>query len=337
MHDIVKNRVLVVSGVPLDHTPIVRALISTYRQNRYEVEIIEYDGLSPAKFIRRAISRILMNCGECSKIIFVGVQSLPLLASVSWFGKWFSPELLYWALETYFLHDDNSLVNKLLVFERVVRWNIVTLMVPVKERLSGHNYNYKHCCVLENVGRAGERFIIRSLNNRDRISFVFYGALNESRVYIEEFIRFVINNAEYYTLAVIGDISRLEKKYREYENVYFYAATDHDSLIIKLKENYHYSIVGYKPINFNLMNCAPNKLYEAMSVSLPVIANSLNPTLRRVVANTKAGVLVDFSRLAEELSYSELVNGYNKANIHAYDAYSTRYNLENAIKNCNLM
>ena len=180
MHDIVKTRVLVVSGVPLDHTPIVRALISLYRQNGYDVKVIEYDGISPAKFIRRTASHILMNCEGCSKIIFVGLQCLPLLASVSWFGERFSSELLYWALETYFLRDDNSLVNKLLVFEKIVRWKMVTLVVPVKERVSGHNYNYKRCCVLENVGRSGERFITRSLKNGERVSFVFYGALDES-------------------------------------------------------------------------------------------------------------------------------------------------------------
>ena len=100
----------------------------------------------------------------------------------------------------------------------------------------------------------------------------------------------------------------------------------HDDLISALRTRFHYSIVGYKPISFNYRFCAPNKLFESYSLSLPVLASSENPTLSRLVGD--CGVVSDFSSLNAADLYERLQNGYIKKQESAFSAYIEKFNFD---------
>jgi len=334
-----RPKILLITGVENERTPVLQSFINYYEKEGFIVELIEYSiqsskFISRLKFIFKSLYSIFFK--EFEQLIFVGIQTLPILFISQCFFK--TKNAIYWSLESYNVKDGNSLILKLLVFEKFISWNYITLLLPIEERLVYHtNFKYRNTYILPNLPNKGTPFIKRTINKGGHIHFVFYGNLDQSSTYLIEFINFVKHNRDKFKLDIIGNSQEINKLVRDIPNIFYRGPLGHACLMQALRDNYHFSIVGYRPINFNTLNCAPNKFYESISLSLPIIGNRLNPTIKRVISQTKAGLYLDFSRLPSELYYDKILQNYSFYNENAYFSYLTNLNFENFISKIDIL
>lgn len=329
---VVRNRevargIAIISGAQLEGTPVVRAFRDYWQTRSVEVTVVEY-AAKRGEFLGNAVKTI-RHCGKDVILIFVNPQSLPVLLLAQLFKR--KNPKFYWALESYQPVETKGPLRMTVLLEKLISERNTGLIVPIEERRPFYADRFARSLVIENVPRKGLNFIKRSLGAGERIALVHYGSLRASDTYVEEFCELVSAHPRLFTLDLIGEIPRSVLS-KERENIQCIARLKHDELIARLRRKYHYSLVGYRPTNYNNTYCAPNKLFESMSLSLPVLGNSRNPPLVRVLSETGGGELVDFERLDAETLLAQLAHNYAKKNVCAFRAYSQQYNFESVIE-----
>jgi len=325
----VKSNIIFISGVKFDITPILKYSSVDLCDNS-NVITIEYCHKKIFEFIFKSIYTILRT-RNTTAIIFVGAQSLPLLFVIQLFYK---NKLFYWALESYkFKFIKSPFVSKILIFEKFIYWKKINLIVPTKDRLEFYKKRkFKNTFIVSNCPPIGTKYKNREIIESEKIKLVIYGRLNNNDVYIKEFVDFCSQYSEKFELHIIGWDFELSDYISKFNNIIYHGFKDHKSLITML-DLFNYSVIGYRPYDYNNKYCAPNKLYEAFSQSLPVIVNKMNPPLDNFISSDNCGISLDFDNLNTE-AYLEIVNKskeYPLMNNKCYNLYLDSYNLSNEL------
>lgn len=311
-----RERILIISGVPIDRTPVVKYTLEKFSQEKYQIQKIEYNN-SRIKFLFIGLGKLLR--GKNSHVIFVGLQSLPLLI----IAHFFKINVSYWFLESYLGDEDNSIALKTLKLEKFVKWSNTTAIFPNIERINPYkSRKFKNILIFPNAPSLGKSFLPRNYNKKSTLKLAFYGATNNQNVYVKEFIQFAkkYDNIEldFYGYAFHENIVGLK-------NVRYLGSLEHKKLLERLKD-YHFTIIGYRPNNFNTKYCAPNKLFESFSLSLPVILNINNPTLKNFEFANSVGILADFNKLDSDFYEILMSCNYALFNEKSYQLYQAKYN-----------
>lgn len=316
---------VVVCGVRIDSIPVLVNFISWTRSRGDSVELLEHKGRYGLLFVLKAV--VLAIKHRHSFIIFANTQAafpLRLLQCLPIRIK----KTVYWAFESTLNASKWSPVWLGIWAERLLRHKDVDLIIPIEERRQFFSTNYRSVSVVENVPLLGRGLIERNLRQGERIKLVIYGGLSARLTYTIEVLNLVRNWPLLYELTLIGDVNGFDVKNYECENITFLGRLPHRKLLEILAQNFHYSLVGYKPVMFNYKYCAPNKLYESFSFSLPVIGSVENPTITQVLEDWNGGLLVDFSKLEGNWLYQELVHDYKNKSFCAYSAFINRFNFD---------
>lgn len=317
-----KKDIVIISGVSIDRTPVIKSFINHY--SYMNIVTLEYKHKRRLSFLLNGF-RLIMKYKH-GQIFFIGIQSLPIIFLTQIFLR----KYFYWELETYYISDNKSLVNKMLFFKKLINWTKVNLILPDMLRWDKKDdRTISKKLIIPNVPLTGRIFQRRTLNDKDKINLILYGNLDNNYVYINEWIEFAETEANVF-LTLIGH--NINQKILESLpiNVKYKPQVSHNELLSILKDKvYHFSIVGYRPTDFNHTYCVPNKLYESFSFSLPVIINQCNPTLVNILNETDAGLQINFEEeIASQLDLEIIFNNYDKWVLNAFNAYSTKYNFE---------
>lgn len=319
-----RNNIIFISGVTKEKTPVLKNLISNFK-NSFNCIFVLYEDKNIFSFIKSSLYSIYKT-KEKQAIFFIGIQSLPVL----FFVQFLPVKIYYWALENYkFKLFKSSLIQKTLLLEYFIWWRKINLIVPSKYRSEYYNLKkFKNILIIENTPPLGFNFKKRNLNN-EKVKFVMYGRLCDEDVYLSEFINTIIEFPDLAELHLIGWDFSNEEKIKPFSNIFFHGQKEHEELLMLL-EDFHISIIGYRPHSFNNKYCAPNKLYEALSLSMPIIANSLNPPLVEIINEEKCGLLTNFDEIS--INFSEILNEVHKYyleyNRNSFDAYITKYHFD---------
>jgi len=316
------SKILFISGVSIDKTPVVKYSIKKIYKLNYDIRVIEFKN-SRIKFTLLSLFKVISF--RPNIVFFIGLQTLPLLLIL----QWLPIKKFNWFLESYTKKDNTSFAIRLLKLEKYIRWNTIIGIFPTKERIIPYNkFSFKQILILPNATGLGQIFKPRRISKHEPVKICFYGALDENKVYLREFIKFSKEFPDIH-LDLYGNNMMIDVSNED--NINYKGSLPHKELLMVLNQ-YHFSVIGYKPINFNTKYCAPNKLYEALSLSLPVIVNKNNPTLANFPNINSFGIIADFDNLDKNL-YEKLKNheDYKKLNQNAYKQYVERQNLNNYI------
>jgi len=324
-----KQQIIFISSVKFGVTPILEYTKRELEKN-YICTKIEYSHKKIFRFLFDSISCILKSRNKTA-LFFVGAQSLPLLFIFQFFYR---NRIYYWALESYrFKLFKSPLAIKTLFFTYLIAWHRIYLLVPSKYRLDFFGEEkFKKAFIVWNCSPSGNSFIKRKIEHPGKIKLVMYGRLNNSDVFPIDFIDFCVGFKNQLELHLIGWDFENEDYVKGKENIYFHGFKEHDELV-KMLESFHYSIIGYRPFDYNNKYCAPNKLYEAFSLSLPVIVNSNNPPLVDIIEEHRCGIAWDFENLNIELlkCIEESFDNYALYIKNSYELYMMKYNSEIAL------
>ena len=321
-----KQNAIVISGVSAAHTPVVKYAIQELSM-RYTCIVITYTHKKIFSFIYHSL-KVIFTTKNIGLTLFIQGQSLPLLFIL----QYFTNQKYYWALESYkFKMFNSSLAIKTLYFERLIKWNDVSLIVPSKERLRYFSaYKYKRTFIVENTPLVGSEYRERVIHKGEKLKFVIYGSLDNKNIYIQEFLTIAKLYTDRMELHLIGWGFQYQNEIQEIDNVFYHGTKTHSELT-KILERFHVSVIGYRPITFNNKYCAPNKLFECFSLSLPVLANSNNPTLQSIMAEEKYGRLYDFSQIQD--GFEKIIDDFASKlawfGNNCFKAYNSKYNFEN--------
>lgn len=299
------KRLLIVAGCLIPYTPVVKGYIEYIRESGWQVDVVEYTNFRKVQFIINALVKTFKN--RYSKVICVNNQSLPIVLILSWLSK---NELVYWKLESYKLFENWSIALNLQLLEWLLKRKAVSLVVPTIQRSRIQAPIYNSTFILPNAPVkpyfAGHRNL-----DHERISLVLYGNINkEDNIFVNEWVKYCEANVNT-ALTIIG------KDGTNQDRISWLPKISHEQLIIELckQDRFHFSIVGYRPININQLYSAPNKLIESLSCGLPVIGHIHNPYIFDLIKHYRCGLLCDFNKLNELIididpeRYFELVRG----------------------------
>ena len=281
--------ILIVAGCMIAYTPVVNAYISYARENKTQVDVVEYKNFKRISFIVAALEKIFKK--KYKKIVCINNQSLPILFICSWM---FSKQLVYWKLESNKPFEDWSLALKLQLLEYLLNRKVVSLIVPTPQREQIQVPKFESTYILPN---APVRPFINSEIAREfcpeNINLVLYGSINnDDDVYLNEWVIYC-EKSKNCNLTVIGKIKQNTPK------VSWYRKLRHELLINQLidPEKFNFSIVGYHGKSLNNIYAAPNKLLESLSCGLPIIGHLGNPYVANLIGQYQCGLLADFSSL----------------------------------------
>lgn len=122
------------------------------------------------------------------------------------------------------------------------------------------------------------------------------GATNEGR-FLEEIILAILKYNKL-KLIIVGYedkklFEKVKKKYKErIKNMVLFTGFLKQWEFISLIDNARFSIVLYDDQDINSYFCASNRLYQSISRGTPVLVGC-NPTLRKVIKETRAGVVIN--------------------------------------------
>lgn len=315
--------VLIISGVARASVPVLVELERWLESRHIPLQIVELDRMSRVRFVVKSAIAVFKKRRQ--PVIFANPQSLVVLRILQSLPLRIH-RAFYWAFESNSTAPVLSPVWAGIYAEKLIRRNEVDLIIPLEERRDGLSKGYRSVKVFENLAAAGREFISRKLSPEQRIELVLFGSLRPSHTYAIEFISLVAANPDLFKLTLIGDDRVLQGVNITTDNVTILGRMSHGKLISTLTKQFHYSIVGYKPVSFNYRFCAPNKLFESYSLSLPVLANSENPTLSRLTG--ACGVVSDFSSLDAVELHDRLRIGYSRKQKSAFSAYKNYYNFD---------
>lgn len=299
------KRLLIVAGCLIPYTPVVKGYIKYIRESGWEVDVVEYTNFSRVQFIIDALVKIFKN--GYSKIICVNNQSLPIVLVLSWISK---KKLVYWKLESDKPFENWSIALKLQLLEWLLKRKAVSLVVPTTQRSQIQTPVFNNIFIVPNAPVkpyfTGQRDLYC-----ERINLVLYGNMNkEDDIFLNEWIKYCKAKANI-VLTIIG------KEGKNEDRISWLPKIPHEQLIIELckQDRFHFSIVGYRPINLNQLYSAPNRLIEGLACSLPIIGHIDNPYIFDLIRDYNCGLLCDFNKLNElvididQERYSELVRG----------------------------
>lgn len=318
-------RYLVISGVSVSGIPVLSNFIAWAKARGNVVKVLEYSGGSRVVFVARAL--VMAFRLRKDTVVFCNTQSAVVLRMLQ-LARVKLANAVYWAFESVTGAKPWSPIWLGTLAERSLGVSDVRLVVPIEERRAFFSPNFRSVDVFENVPLRGIPFVPREIRAGERVRLVFYGGLSPKITYATEFLLLARSFPSLYELTLIGDHSCIDVERWGAENINFVGRLSHEGLIRCLREGFHYSLVGYRPVLFNYKYCAPNKLFESFSLSLPVIGNIGNPTIARILEQETGGVLADFEGMDGERLYGELVDGYRDRVLAAYSAYSDRYNFD---------
>lgn len=319
-----RNRgVLLITGVSPKLVPVLQQLELWLKRNNTPMQIVELTERSRIRFIMKSVVTITGNRNRT--VIFANPQALVVLRIMQCLPLRIH-RIIYWAFESSTSAPLFSPVWAGIVAERIIRHKAVDLIIPLEERRAALSADYRSVRVFENVAETGREYIARNILESGAIHLVLYGQLDATYTYVQEFIDLASAHPQLYTLTLIGDLHISKGRDITASNITCKRRMAHSDLIEYLKGDFHYSVVGYKPITFNYRFCAPNKLLESYSVSLPVLANTENPSLARLVVD--CGVMRDFSSINAEELHAALRENYLFRQKAAHFSYSTQYNFD---------
>lgn len=315
--------VLLISGVACALVPVLKEFECWLTRRHIPLQVVELDRKSRVRFVAKSLIEVIR--GRRRTVIFANPQALVILRITQCLPIRMR-RVIYWAFESNSTAPFFSPVWAGIYAEKLIRRDEVDLIIPLEERRAGLSAGYRSVRVFENVAAGGREYIPRKLSQDERIELVLFGGLRPSHTYAIEFIELVEANPDLFALTLIGDHSVLQGFDASRGEVEILDRMSHDDLIGTLRMRFHYSIIGYKPVSFNYRFCAPNKLFESYSLSLPVLANSENPTLSRLVRD--CGVVSDFSSLDPVELHNWLRIGYAEKQESAFLAYRNTYNFD---------
>ncbi|HUW91577.1 MAG TPA: hypothetical protein VMV74_00315 [Bacteroidales bacterium] len=320
-----KGNIIFISGVKFETTPVLKYSKNEFEQN-YDCQQIEYTHKQTLKFLLKGF-KIILKTKRKAAIFFIGPQSLPLLF---FFQIFYRNKLYYWALESLKFRLFNSpAVVKTLFLEYLISWGKINLLIPTVERLNFYgNKKFREVFIVSNSPPSGINFKKREISQSSKVQLVMYGRLDNQDIYLDEFIRFASAYGSYVDLHLIGWDFKYDERIKGVSNIFYHGFMDHDTLVWMLSQ-FQYSIIGYRPVDYNNTYCAPNKLYEAFSMSLPVIVNSKNPPLKRIIEENACGITWDFDCLDSDLINVILKSRdqYSQFNLNCHNLYLERFNL----------
>jgi glycosyltransferase involved in cell wall biosynthesis len=112
-------------------------------------------------------------------------------------------------------------------------------------------------------------------------------------------------------LVVLGDglltnnLKKIVKKYNLEKRVYFHKAVP-QKYLLRFTASADAGVIPYQATCLNNFYCTPNKLFEFISVGLPIISTDL-PELRKIIKEEKIGLVGDTST-AEE--FAKLIDDF---------------------------
>lgn len=321
MHN--RDKFLLICGVPIANVPVLSHFIDWIRNRGGIVECLDYKGKNAIAFLVRAV-RLCLRYRQ-NTVVFANVQSAFVLRLVQFLPlRMENP--IYWAFESAGYTGRLSPVVLGIFSEKILRHRDVSLIIPIEERAPFFAGEYRRVEVVENTALAGEPFIKRTISKGERIKLVFYGGLSPHLTYVTEILDLVRRFPAFFELSLFGSVTGKEVERWESENIKFLGRKAHHELIEALRNDFHFSVIGYKPIDFNHEYCAPNKLFESFGLSLPVLGNMRNPTIRRIISEWGGGLLADFGDLVGDALFHALSEDYQMKNKQAYQAYTKRFN-----------
>lgn len=176
---------------------------------------------------------------------------------------------------------------------------IITVTEELRKRMVHHN---KNTVVVANypAKKYFEKYNPKKYSSKKNFVIAHLGNLYRARG--AEVIAGGIGNTKNTSLLVIGDIyppSLREELMASYPGKLKTTGNKNYKEALKLASECDLGIIGYLPYD-NQITCSPNKLFEYMGLSLPVIASDL-PVFLEILNKTKSGVTYE-SQNSESLS-----------------------------------
>lgn len=222
--------------------------------------------------------------------------------------------------ETFAMTKTRKFFSKI-VENILIRFVDFTIVVsdPIKNWYS-ENYNLQNIAVIKNMPSTKPVSINLNISMRDKfhipkddIIFVYHGALLKGRG-IEKLISIfstLEDKKKHLVLIGFGDLGDMCLKHAQNNlNIHFNDALQKDELLEFIKQ----ADVGLNFIDNSCLNhefCLPNKIWDYLSSSIPVMVNNLEG-MRSVVEEYKCGWLVDDDETSiksaiESLSFEDVV------------------------------
>jgi len=137
---------------------------------------------------------------------------------------------------------------------------------------------------------AGKK-VIKSDN--DKIKLTYVGILQDKRLLREVLGEIKKNPSIELHIGGFGALSEeIEKNSAEYENIFFYGSLNYDD-VLALEKDSSVLFATYDPAVRNHQYSAPNKVFEAMALGLPIIVCK-NTGIDELVTKHKTGVAISY-------------------------------------------
>ena len=174
-----------------------------------------------------------------------------------------------------------------------------------------------------NIEQISKKKVIIEENDNCRLKLCYVGVLSNVRL-LKEIIDEIENHQDVELhIGGIGPLSEeVAKKAQELNNVYYYGRMNYHD-VLALEKDCDVLFATYNPEIKGHKYSAPNKIYEAMGLSKPIIVCE-NTSIDKVVLENKCGLVckydaIDFFEQCEILKDESLRNMYSKNALVAYD------------------
>lgn len=171
-----------------------------------------------------------------------------------------------------------------------------------------------------------KKHIIQSKSKK--IKIVYVGILQEHRLIIEILNKIIENPMYEIHIGGFGKFEKeIEEKSKKYNNVFYYGSLKYNE-VLSLEKECDILFATYNPDIKNHKYSAPNKIYEAMALSKPIIVCN-NTGIDNIIRKNNIGLTIDYN--AEDFlnklnelckSKNEFINMGKRAN----ELYRKKYN-----------
>lgn len=293
-----KQTFLVIAGCDLNLTPVVSSYLDLLSSNDIKVLKVTYKDGHRIRFIFDAIYSLL--AARPTRVICVNHQSIPILFLIS---HLYFVKIVYWKLETYNLPFYLGIIQFLEFCEYFIKRSNVDLIVPSHERKNIQLSKFRSISIVNNAPLRPYINVISKNPISESISLVVYGNMrNPDGIFLNEWVSFCKSNTMF-KLSVFGKFGE------NCDTIQYFDTISHDDLIKRLTNpnNYHFSIVGYRPIDINTRFAAPNKAIESLACGLPLIAHYQNSYVCDIIERFNCGIILDFADLPRSNLFSNTI------------------------------
>lgn len=174
-----------------------------------------------------------------------------------------------------------------------------------------------------NIEQISKKKVIVDTDKKDRLKLCYVGVLSNVRL-LKEIID-EIGNFQDIELHIggIGPLSEeVAQKAKELNNVYYYGRMNYHD-VLALEKDCDVLFATYNPMVKGHKYSAPNKIYEAMGLSKPIIVCE-NTSIDKVVLENNCGLVckydaIDFFKQCQILKDEALRKKYSENALIAYD------------------